>query len=207
QAEAMIDDESAARQVQVGLGERDDAVSRCCERGADRPRDIDPHMRRARLPVQYALAAIDAADHALNRPDEARLEEGVAYLARTRLVEERLIVRDALQYLGRGRHHGRGQAVDALYIVMTLLDGEHALLVLPIRMTHREGRIRLCVPVEAEDEMPVVGDLDRLTVERHFRLGFGDAEDESALRHFPLDTQRAGNCRRCNERTSNDDHA
>ncbi len=69
---------------------------------ADGCGDIDPEMRAARLAIEDALAAIDAADGAKRRPVEAFEGVGEIGVARAGGVDAGLLVLDALQLASFG---------------------------------------------------------------------------------------------------------
>src|SRR5581483_2262658 len=62
QAVAVVDDEGAAGEVQVGLGQGDDAAGRGHHRGAGRHRHVDAVVRLLGRAVEDALAAEHAGD-------------------------------------------------------------------------------------------------------------------------------------------------
>src|SRR5262249_62247517 len=52
---AMVEDDGAAGEEEIGVGERDDAATGRLDRRAERRRHVDTEMRLARLAVEDAL--------------------------------------------------------------------------------------------------------------------------------------------------------
>src|SRR5208282_6928801 len=190
QLEAVIDDEGAAGQIEIGLGQRHDAIGGGCDRRADGTCDIDAEMGLPRLAVQDAQTAEDAGDGALNWPDEAASEERLVDVAGARLVDEGLLRLDAREELGGRAHHRLGQAADALDLIAALRHGECALFLPAVGVAYGERCLGSCLIAEADDEAAVGGDLDRLAVEHHAGSRLDLAEEKAALRRLALEAER-----------------
>src|SRR5262249_13605617 len=111
---AMVEDDRAAGEEEVGVGERNDAATGRLDRRAERRRHVDAEMRLPRLAVEDALTPVDAADRTDRRPFEAAGVEGDAGDAGAGRIDAHLLRLDALQLLGIRLDLILRQPVDAL---------------------------------------------------------------------------------------------
>src|SRR5262245_40183804 len=124
-------------------------------------------MRLARFSVEDPLAAIDARDRTVGRPDEFVREPHLLRVRRTRLPNRITIALDAFENFGRRRNVLLGQSVDALDDEIALLRRDDARDFAAIAITHDNFRGLRRVAAEAEAEpsvlnaygFPVDGDL------------------------------------------------
>jgi len=107
QAITVIDNDGTTSEVQIGLGEADDAFGGGRDRRAGGRCDIDAEMRLPRLAVEEGLAAINAGDDPGHRPFERRFEGDAIALLRERPVDFNCFAFDAYQRFRRRRDLGR----------------------------------------------------------------------------------------------------
>ena len=147
-------------------------------------RDVEPVMRLARLAVQDALAAEDAADAPARRPDEALGEVG-----------QRAVRRRARR---PSRSRSRWMRRSASASGVTCAGGRPVMCCTshcaPARSTARcvsgraagrrdgQRRLRPMVAAEAEGEVAAAADAQRAAIQRQPRARRGAADDEAALR-------------------------
>src|SRR5258708_31323506 len=110
-------------------------------------------MRRARLAVENALAAIDAADRPVRRPDHRRDEIAPRAGDVAQRPDLRRLAPDARELDRIGRYRVLRHAVDALNVELALLDGEPPLLVCAVRRDYGRHGLRR-IAAETENETP-----------------------------------------------------
>src|SRR6185436_5070761 len=156
-------------------------------------------MRFARLTVEDALAAIDARDRSVGRPDEFVREPHVIRICGTRFTDRVSIALDALENFRRRRDILLGQAVDPLDDEVALLRRDHArdLAAASETDTHFGGLRRIAS--EAEAEAPVLH-AHGFSVDRDLGTGANVTDDQAALwrvaRNRNVRALRANDCRR-----------
>ena len=116
---AVIDQHGAAGEIQIRIGEGDDAARGRVDRRALRGGDIDARVRRGRRTIVDALAAEHAADATFHRPGECGGEVGSVVVARANRINFGLLAHDAHGDRRRWVHGVLVHAIDAL-------DGERA---------------------------------------------------------------------------------
>src|SRR6266851_5586164 len=176
---AVIDEDGVAGKEKL-RGETYDAAAGGDDRRACRRGDVDPHMRRPRLAVEDALAAIDAADRPDRRPGHRLREERLGAGDLTQRADLARLAADTLEQDGVGRHRLLRQTVDALNIVDALFDGEAPLLMAAIGQGQGDDRRRR-IAAEANDEATVGRNRHRAPVERHRGAGHDAAKHHAAL--------------------------
>ena len=197
---AVVDEHRAAGVVHVVIGDRDHAVGGRPDRRALGSGDIDAVVRPARLAVEHPLAAEHPGDRALDRPDEAALEQRLGAVDRARLGDARVLGADARQHrLGRRDHLGR-QAVDALDLVVALGDRQAARLDAAVGPGHLERGLGRGIAAEAEDEAARLGDANAAPLQGHPGARRRLSEDQAALNEVALERELPGPDRRAGER-------
>src|SRR5690606_17649260 len=101
EAEAVVDHDGAAGQVQIGIGKGDQATGRGLDRSPAWRGDIHARMRGARLAVVDALVAETSADAPCHRAHEGFGEIGAVIITIAHGGDGRLLAADALGNLRR----------------------------------------------------------------------------------------------------------
>src|SRR5258708_21517488 len=122
-------------------------------------------MRRPRLAVQDALAAIEAADDAHRRPIEAFRVPGCVGVARAGLPKTHGFALDAFENVGRWRDRFLRQSVQPLNLIVAALRRDFAPFLRAIGKTRHQARCALLVVGKSETECPIGGDADLLAFE------------------------------------------
>ena len=153
---AVIDHHGAAGEIQVRLGQRHDPARDRFDRRACRRRDVEAAMRRARLAVQDALAAIDARDRPERRPRHLLSEAETVAVACLGRLDQLGVGLDPGEVLLARRHLARRQPVDPLDLVCPRRNFQRPPVLVPIGMVHHQLRLRSRIAAEAEHE-PALG--------------------------------------------------
>ncbi|VTR68275.1 hypothetical protein DESC_700031 [Desulfosarcina cetonica] len=152
----MIDDQGATGIEHVIMGHAHHPIRRRLDRSSGGHGDVDAEMGPSRVPVEDALAAINATDPAEDRPDEGLVEIGPWVIPSAYLSDQRDIRADAGQIgFGGGRHFFRGQAVDALDVILAGLDTDGVFCDASLRRLHRQHGLRLGIPGKADHEQSI----------------------------------------------------
>src|SRR5262245_48480544 len=181
EAVAVVDDDGAAGEEKVRVGQGDDAAGRRLEVGTAGRGDIDAEMRAARLAVEDALAAVDAADRAERRPVERLEGIGQVGVAGAGGVDADLLGLDTLQLLGVRLDLVLGQVVDALDVVFALSDHEFLNLGLSVGVGDGDSCVGPLIAAEGQHEPAIASDRHALLVECDAAAGVGAAEGEPTL--------------------------
>jgi len=179
EAEAVVEQDGAAGQVEVGLGEGDDAGGRRSDGCALRYGDIHAGVRGLGLAVVDALIAEAAADVPLRRPAEAAEEIFAIIVTVACGGDGGLFAFDPCGEFG-WRVYCRGRyAVDALDRPVARRDGYACVLLMAIGSDHAHHQLALFVATDTED---------RHTVFPHMH---GFARDIELTTRFQLDDNQA----------------
>ena len=132
---------------------------------AGRGRDVQAVVGAARLPVQNALAAIDAADAAARRPGEAARIIGPCIAAGARRCDHGGFQPDPLQRFGVGRHGLRRQTVHAFDLIFAGGNGQDRSAFVAVCLADPQAALAGFVAVEADHEAAVRGNQNLAAVE------------------------------------------
>ena len=201
----VVEHDQLAEEVELGR-QRDPARAGGQHRRADRPRHVQPVMRLARLSVQDALAAVDAANAPAGRPAQPVGEVVARGVGAAGPGQDLAFAADALQRRGVRRHLARRQAGDALHIPRPRGHRD-----LARGAAHGEAGARAVVAPEAEREGTTRRDADGLPVQRKALPGGALADQQRPLRRRAAPAERPSRtgeeCGREGEGEAARDHA